>query len=84
MRVLYNDRGGLLAGAVSQVDSGAAGSRTNVSKIYSRCERCRRFRSLAVVLVYVPPGTMKTCRLCAECETVVGKIGRGLKREIVK
>ncbi len=55
-----------------------------MAKIYSRCERCRRFRSLAPVLVYVPPGTMKTARLCADCEAIVGKIGRGLKREITK
>ncbi len=55
-----------------------------MAKIYSRCERCRHFRSLAVVLVYVPPGTMRTARLCEQCEAIVGKIGRGLKRQEVQ
>ncbi len=55
-----------------------------MAKTYSRCERCRRFASLAVVLVYRPPGKMKTARLCAGCEEIVDKIGRALKRQEVQ
>lgn len=55
-----------------------------MSKTYARCPRCRKFASLALVTVYVPPGTIKTARLCDNCERIVKGIGRGLKNLITK
>jgi len=55
-----------------------------MAKIHSRCERCKRFASLANVTVYVPPGTLKVARVCAGCESIVRNLNGKLRQMVTK
>ncbi len=52
---------------------------------HGRCDRCPRISSLlTLTLLYVPPGMMRTVRLCAECWRVEKRRQANLKREVNK